>query len=283
MKRLSKLVGGLSRNPNSVKYYVNTCSPQWIRVVAEVKKVRDESDIDIQKSQILQGTMGHEAVVIKIGDSLDMDREYATAQHVKTFKGFVKFFCFLTCDDDFREFFKGKRQTICKGPGNRMKVIIMPFFQLGSIAGFPWTSGNVSILRSCLYVACLCYIDAFKTNRFIHNDFHAANILLKQTKESKLSFSGGITTTLKSVRPWIVDFEKSSIGSTTSSTSKEYEDFRYDIAKLFYMLPTLVPQVDRSRILNVVTFFQNALDICSDESRRDLGSFIDANVNIAAT
>ena len=277
MKRLPKQVGGLSCNPNSVKYYVETCSPQWIRVVSEIKKARDKRDIDIQRNYA-KGTMQQSAVVIKIGDSPDMDREYRAAQHVKTFKGFVKFLCFFTCNDDFREFFKGQRLTICKGPGSTMKVIVMPYFPLGSIAGFPWTSDNILGLRSCLYVACLCYIDAFKKIQFIHNDFHAANILLKSSKQSTLTFSGGITVPLHNIRPWIVDFENSSIASTLSA--KDYEDFRYDISKLFYMLPTLVPQVDRSRIMNIVTFFQNARDICSDEARMQLGSLIDANVQI---
>jgi hypothetical protein len=279
MKRLPKQLGGLSRNPNSSKYYIETCSPEWIRITNEIKKARDFRDIDIQKSQLLQGTMKDEAVIVKIGDSQDIDNEYVAAQHVKRLKGFIKFYCFFTCNDDFREFFKGKRTTICKGSGTSMKVILMPYFPMGTLAApsKPWTLETVATLQSCLYVACLCYIDVYKQKRFIHNDFHAANILLKATTQPSMTFSDDISVRLNGVRPWISDFEKSAIGT---GTQMDYENFKYDMAKLFYMLPTFLPQIDRSRILNVVVFFQTAANICSDDARRQLGHIIQENVRL---
>ena len=227
--------------------------------------------------------MKEAAVIVKIGDSQDMDNEYAAAQYVKRLKGFVKFYCFFTCNDDFREFFKGKRTTICKGPGSSMKVIVMPYFPLRTIAApalasaASWTPENVATLRSCLYVACLCYIDAYKQNQFIHNDFHAANILLKATTQPSMTFSGDIVVPLNGVRPWISDFEKSAV---SPGAPIDYQNFKYDMTKLFYMLPTFLPQIDRSRILNVVTFFQSVKDICSDDARRQLGHVIQENVHI---
>lgn len=279
MKRLPKQLGGLSRNPNSSKYYIETCSPEWIRITNEIKKARDFRDIDIQKSQLLQGTMKDTAVIVKIGDSQDIDNEYAAAQHVKRLKGFVKFYCFFTCNDDFREFFKGKRTTICKGSGTSMKVILMPYFPMGTLAApsIPWTLETTPILQSSLYVACLCYIDAYRQKRFIHNDFHAANILLKATTQPSMTFSDDISIRLNGVRPWISDFEKSTIGT---GTQMDYENFKYDMTKLFYMLPTFLPQIDRSRILNVVVFFQTVANICSDDARRQLGHIIQENVRL---
>jgi serine/threonine protein kinase len=279
MKRLPKQLGGLSRNPNSAKYYVDTCSPEWVTITREIKKARDFRDIDIQKSQLLQGTMKDTAVIVKIGDSHDIDNEYIASQYVKRLKGFVKFYCFFTCNDDFREFFKGKRTTICKGLGTSMKVILMPYFPMGTIAtpATPWSHENISTLQSCLYIACLCYIDAYKQKQFIHNDFHAANILLKTTAQKTMTFSDDITVRLQGIRPWISDFEKSVIGT---GTPIDYENFKYDMTKVFYMLPTFLPQIDRSRILNVVTFFQSVDNICSDDARRRLGSVIVENVRI---
>lgn len=279
MKRLPKQLGGLSRNPNSSKYYVETCSPEWVRITSEIKKARDVRDIDIQKSQLLQGSMKDTAVIVKIGDSQDIDNEYVAAQHVKRLKGFIKFYCFFTCNDDFREFFKGKRTTICKGPGSSMKVIIMPYFPLGTLAtpASTWTSENIGTLHSCLYIACLCYIDAYKQKRFIHNDFHAANILLKSTTQTSMPFSDDLIVHLNGVRPWISDFEKSVIGT---GSPMDYENFKYDMTKLFYLLPTFLPQIDRSRILNIVTFFQSVDNICSDNARKRLGRIIEENVRI---
>lgn len=278
MKRLLKQSGGLSRNENSAKYFIKTCSPEWVKIKEEIKKVRDARDIDIQKSQILLGSMDADnAVIIKIGDSLDMDNEYAAAEKVKRFKGFIKFYCFFACDDDFREFFKGKRNTICKGPGTTMKVIFMPHFPLGSIASYTWTPDNADTLHSCLYTACLCYIDAYKEKGFIHNDFHAANILLKETRQRIISFSGGITVMLGGVRPWIGDYEKSTI---TKQTPMDYEHFKYDIGKLFILLPNFIQNADRSMIFNMATFFQGVDDICSDDARRQLWDKIRENVRL---
>jgi len=277
MKRLLKQTGGLSRSPNSAKYHVQTCSPEWIRIEEEIKRVQNARDIDIQKSQILRGIMSDKAVMIKIGDSRDLDNEYAASQIVKGLKGFIKFYCFFTCDDDFREYFKGKRLSICKGPGSSMKVIVMPYFPMGSVASYAWTPENVGILNSCLYTACLYYIDAFKEKRFIHNDFHAANILLKHTKQRTLDFHDGITVTLMGVRPWIGDFEKSAIGN---GSAIDYENFKYDIGKLFLLLPSLIPNIARSTIFNMAAFFQGVDDICSHNSRRLLWNHINDNVRV---
>jgi serine/threonine protein kinase len=277
MRRLLKQTGGLSRNPNSTKYYVSSCSPEWIHIEKELKIAHDMRDIDIQKSQILIGTMLSNDIVVKIGDSNDLTNEYTIAQQIKKFKGFVKFLCFFTCHDDFREFFKGQRIHLCKSLGTTMKVIIMPFYPLGSIASYRWSKDNMNILHSCLYIACICYIDAYKEKGFIHNDFHAANILLKETKQSNLVFSGNIITRLYGIRPWIMDFEKSQIDT---HTKKGYEDFKYDLSKLFFMLPTMVKEIDRATILNVPTYLQSINDICSDSSRNKLLEVIVKNVQV---
>ena len=280
MKLLLKQTGGLSRSPNSSKYYIQTCSPEWIKIEMEIKRVQNTRDIDIQKSQILKGTMTDKAVMIKIGDSDDLTNEYTASQIVKGLKGFIKFYCFFTCNDDFREFFKGKRLTICKGLGSSMKVIVMPYFPMGSIASYTWTPENINVLHSCLYIACLCYIDAFKMKRFIHNDFHAANILLKHTKQHTLDFHDGITVSLMGLRPWIGDFEKSVIGS---GIPIDYEYFKYDIGKLFMLLPTLIPNIDRSTIYNMAIYFQNVDDICSKNSRMQLRTHINNNIKVLQT
>jgi len=277
MRRLLKQTGGLSRNPNSTKYYVSSCSPEWIHIKKELKIAHDMRDIDIQKSQILIGTMLSNDIVVKIGDSNDLTNEYTIAQQIKKFKGFVKFYCFFTCQDNFREFFKGQRIHLCKGTGTSMKVIIMPFYPLGSIASYKWSESNIHILRSCLYVACLCYIDAYRDRGFIHNDFHVANILLKPTKQSHLLFSGNLKTELYGIRPWIMDFEKSQIDS---HTKKGYEDFKYDLSKLFFLLPTLIKEIDRAIILNIPAYLQSISDICSDQSRHALGEIIVKNIRV---
>jgi len=280
MQYLHKQDGGLPRDSNSAKFFIQTCSPQWVRVQKEIKKVRSDRDLDIQKSQLLEGTYKDASVVIKIGDTLDIDNEYAISQRINKYKGFVKFICHFTCDDDFRDFFNGKRTSICKGPGDSMKVIIMPHFDLGSVAGFAWTNTNVHILRSCLYVACMCYIDVYNACGFIHNDFHSANVLLKPTKQTILKFTSGnnhIDVQLHGMRPWIMDFEKSTI---MPHSAKGYQDLRFDMAKMFFTLPTFNKNITNASVLNVVSFIQNAADICTYNACKQLQDIINTNIQV---
>ena len=278
MQYLPKQDGGILRNYNSAKFFIKTCSPQWVRVYNEIKKVHNERELDIQKSQLLLGAYKDVDVVIKIGDTPDIENEYTISQHIYKYKGFVKFMCHFTCDDDFREFFNGKRTNICKGPGNSMKVIIMPYFDLGSIAGFAWINTNVHILRSCLYIACMCYIDAYNACGFIHNDFHSANILLKRTKQKTLKFTHcDINVDLYGIRPWIMDFEKSII---MPHSSKGYQDFKFDIAKIFFTLPSLNKNISNASVLNIVTFIQNTGDICTSNACKQLYNIINTNIQI---
>jgi hypothetical protein len=275
MKRLPKQTGGLSRSPNSSKYFIEVCSPDSVRVKKEIKLVTNSRDIDIQKSKLLLSIMDYQNVVVKIGDSPDIKVEYEMSQHVKNLKGFIKFYCFFTCNDDFREFFKGKREGICKGPGGQMQVIIMPYFPMGSIASYTWTNDNINVLKSCLYAACLCYIDANVKKHFIHNDFHAANIMMKSTKQRSLQFKGEINVKLYGARPWIGDFEKSVIGS---ESLKDEADFRYDLRKMFFLLPTFIKNINSDEMSKINRFLNSTDDLTSDDFRRDLGNVIAANI-----
>lgn len=254
MRRLLKITGGILRNPNSSKYYIEQCSPEWIHIENEIKYVEYERDIDIQKSQLLKAIMNHKEIIVKIGENTDLDNEYKIATKIKKYKGFIKFICFFTCRDNFREFFKGKRKTLCKGSGPIMKTIVMPYYPLGSIGSYPWAADTIGVLRSCLYVACLCYMDAFDSIGFVHNDFHAANILLKETSQTSLTFSNGLKVPLYGLRPWIMDFEKSVVGE---KTARRIEDFRYDLCKLFFLLPSFISFISLNAVLNIGSYIAN--------------------------
>jgi hypothetical protein len=158
-----------------------------------------------------------------------------------------------------------------------MKVIVMPYFPLGSVASFAWTAENVHVLQSCLYVACLCYIDAYSEHGFVHHDFHAANIMLKATKQKELKFSGDINARLHGVRPWIGDFEKSQV---TKRTPLDEQYFKYDLQKLFFFLPTLVPQVHPGSVGDISSYIQNAPDPCNDTFRRQLEDVIRRGIRV---
>lgn len=272
--RLSRLykqngAGGFSRNPNNEKYYVDTCArdastkPDWIKIIRELKRVHPR-DIDIQKSQLLDAERAQphgDRVVVKIGDaSSGIKNEFRMSKSLGKIKGFVKFVCHFTCADDFRDFFQGTRTGVCNNKSHQaseqqMHVAIMPFFPLGSVAGFSWTKDNLAALHSMLMMACVAYANAFLIKGFVHNDFHAANILLKPTKQKEMY--DGIPT--HGMRPWICDYENSYIATITGDARRPFADFKYDLQKLFFLLPTLSPRVARTGVVKVAALVETQL------------------------
>lgn len=279
--KLQKIIGGLSRNPNSQKYFIKGLESQanLIKVLKELKKVAPR-DIDFQKSQLLESTLDKTAVIIKIGDNNDMDNEYTISKSLRRTKGFIKFLGYFTCEDDFREFFQGKRNTICTGKGN-MKVIIIPYYELGSLASYNWSSQNIITLQSSLYLSCLFYMDAYIEKGFIHNDFHAGNILLKSTKQSIIEFNSNLIVKTTGIRPWICDFEKSVIAYDVSN-ERLFNDFKYDLQKLFFLLPTFIKSIDKSGCTKISTFIETNLKMNNiKDVQKSLGEIINANIKMS--
>lgn len=257
--KLQKSSGGMSRNPNSEKYFLSICQESseenkfdWVRILSEIKKV-NERDVIFQKSQILLADMkdNHEKVIIKIGEDEKIAHEYLISKKLYKCKGFVKFVCFFHCEDNFRDFFHGKKRSLCKSRGDSMKIIIMPFFPLGSIAGFLWNEENINVLRNCLAIACLQYADAYLKTHFVHNDFHAGNILLKHSKERVMI--GG-------VRPWICDFENSKFDDSDVA----FQDFKYDLQKLFFLLPSMIANIEKSRAARIASEIEKQIQSVDD-------------------
>jgi hypothetical protein len=254
-KLIKSQFGGIPRSPKSNKYFISTCKDKlrdnenYIKIIKEIKEIQSIRDIDLQKSQLLEASMDSINVIIKIGDSSEIENEYNMSLQLKKYKGFVKFLCYFTCQDNFLEFFEKKRKTICKNWENgNMKVIIMPYFPLGSVASYKWTIGNIKILHSSLYIACISYIDAYNEKGFVHGDFHAGNILLKKTTQKT------ILVETHGIRPWICDFEKSYICKKSKNSDA---DFIYDLQKLFFLLPTMISNISKSNIMNIPQFINN--------------------------
>lgn len=242
----------LVRNPKSSKYYLSTCGSRithktpttegWLRILHLLKI--DITDYD--KSRVLLGELDtHGSVVVKIGDTDEITHEYNVSLRLRRMKGFVKHICTFECADDFRTLPSHERTTLCRGPGSSMKIILMPYFRLGSLVSYAWSADNVHVLRSCLKQAVLSLISAFHTCGFIHNDFHAGNVVLKSTKSALLSYaidSAGTIETVEThgIRTWIMDFEKTQFvdfaAASPYATAMAFNDFYFDLKRFFMLL-----------------------------------------------
>ena len=258
LRRITKGGGVPDRDPKSEKYYVSSCQSRinkttpstegWIEVVKAFKKVA-KRDIDLQKSQILLSNMLDQNIVVKIGNDDTIKKEYDMGKLLQRVKGFVKFICYFECEDDFYEYFTRETGHMCRGVGDTMRIILMPYFPLGDIAHHPWTVDNVPLLKSCLQIACLSLCDAYEKKGFVHGDFHPGNVMMKATKQASVVFDN-ISIKTNGVRPWIMDFENSKVDPTRSDMSRSH--FFFDLRKMFMLLTTFVRELDITGV-NAIT------------------------------
>jgi hypothetical protein len=269
VKQLSKTDSSITRSPNFHKYYIH-CSGRitsktpttepWLRILKLIKT--DISDID--KSRILLGYLEkYSEVVVKIGDSKSIQKEYEYNTYIHSLKGFIKYICYFSCNDDYLSIPSDSRSTLCKGPGSSMGVIIMPYFPLGSIAKYPWNKSNMLNFHSCLKQAFLSIVILFLKKNIIHGDFHPGNVLLKTTKQSEVSYSieelGNFNIKTYGLRTWIMDFENThyAIFSSKTEVIKTFNNFYFDIQKFFSLLYNTIKILDLRTINPIVNYISN--------------------------
>lgn len=238
----------------------------WLQIIKGIKFPLTDYD----KSRILLGHLKrYGSVIVKIGDSSEILNEYEKSKILHKIKGFVKYICFFECKDDFRSVPSHDRNYICDGVGDTMKVILMPYFSLGSMAQYKWNSDNLHILKSCLKHSLVSYLTAFYGMNLIHNDFHAGNILLKATKQARIIYDipevGSYTLPTHGIRPWIMDFEKMDYANYSSSYNKiiSLNNFYFDINnRLFGYLPGSIKNFNMVTVLPI-SMYLNSLQMKS--------------------
>lgn len=283
----------LSRSPNSQKYYISECAEHmkthkttanWIDVLKILKLVSDPRDIDLQKSQLLLATLKKEKeIIVKIGDNNKITEEFEMGNKLKSIKGFIKYICYFECNDNYRRYFDKSKipNELCDGSGTEMKIILMPYYKLGSIADYKWTHENINVLQSVIKSAVLTMIYAYNKKGIIHGDFHAGNVVLKETKQKTISFDG-IRIELFGIRTLIMDFENTYISD--KKDLRHLADFYYDLKKFFTLLQTQIKNIDRVNISKIELFInkhslnQNKL---SQKDCEELCQLIDAHITIS--
>ena len=258
---------------DSSKYFIETCQDKitttrrntkgWIDVIKVLQMTRD-----VDKSRILLATLeSKKRIVVKLSQNLK--HEYDISKKLASCKGFIKYICFFECNDDFLNHPDANRKHLCDGPGKSMQIIVMPFFELGSIKSFEWQSVPATKLISCIKQAVLSLVSAFCNKGIVHGDFHAANVLLRKSSHRIISFRFDNKFTIdvdsENMQAVVADFENAKLVNDYDGGMRFAKfDFYQDLQKFFALLPHFVKGLDAISVNDVVLIvsrsFQKELD-----------------------
>jgi len=206
IERFAKSSSFVGQHKQSPKYYINCMeklsksnysTENWLQLTRTLQTSN--------RNKILHGIFeNHREAVAKIGDSGSIENEYVTSQilYNNQVKGFINFFCYFSCN-----YSNVSHETpLCKGPCDNLKVIVMPYYVLGSFAQYDWNANHFNALTSCIKQVLASLYTAYNKVGFIHNDIHTNNVLLKTTSKPMKIFDD-IVIPCYGLQTVIMDFE----------------------------------------------------------------------------
>ena len=216
-----------STNRSSNKYFLDFCNK---KVIGD-KNTRDWLITKnlLLDQKVIEGVMyNKEKVVIKIGNKEDMDKDYQINQNLRNYRGFVRYICQFSCQDDLKKYkyedgsWSGQ-DGFCEVNGkNRTNAIIMPYYDLSSMFKYKWNRMNFDIFRKLLKEIVEILIRCNSEIGFLHNDIHLDNIMIRNTKSG--------------LKADIIDFEKSTIDMVDVL---DYKKLGVNFNMLFYSISRL--------------------------------------------
>jgi serine/threonine protein kinase len=262
-----------SVNINSEKYLVScqkkisSSSPttkEWLEILKALKP-------NNFNDTILLGILEKwQDVVIKISEKDTLQKEYNVSEllHQHQIPGVIRYICFFTCQDTS---INQERRELCRGEGSSLKVLVMPYLNLGSISNYNWK--NDIELRSCIKQIILTTISLFTTEGILHNDLHSDNVLLNRTvKKSVIYDINGtkIEVECNGLNVVFLDFEnslKANIGS--GAELYVFKDIINALSDLYYKsnivdisgIMQLCSFIDQWKSLNFIQFYSETLPL----------------------
>jgi serine/threonine protein kinase len=208
-----------SNNPNSGKYYISCqnkishstpTTAEWLDILNQLKPTNFKD-----KNKVLLGILQKRRnVVIKISDSDRIFHEYYIGEILQKYNipGFIKYICKFNCNDDYTQYPQKSQTSLCYGPGDQMKVIIMPYYSYGNLKLYTWKPDNYNILKTCILHIILSLLQAYNIAHIIHNDIHLQNVLLAHTTKKSITYNiddSTIELPTYGIKTIIMDFENS--------------------------------------------------------------------------
>lgn len=164
----------------------------------------------------------HPSVVVKVQLADAAKSEFNIQEKLLPFSGFIRYECMFTCDGDKRyvEKYSNAKDTkkikLCRGKGINMGIIIMPYYESGSLEDVMKDNTGIDIIN--IIVSILeTLLKAYLETGFTHGDLFLKNILLDNE-------SG----------PVIIDYEKSKFDRCITTFWRDVDDFLGDVARFCY-------------------------------------------------
>ena len=231
-------------NLNSEKYIItcqdrirsdNPTTNEWLNIVGALKKT-NQRDLN----RVLKGILDKKkTVAIKISKNESLQKEYTIATLLQDIPGFLRPYCFFQCEDDFKEHPSASRTSLCRGPGTSMKVLVMPYFDEGSMRDFNWVSKPDALIACLLQLFC-SLMQAYESKGILHSDTHLDNVLLKKTTVTSVDYILGgkrVSVPTGGYFITIMDFELS-FNEVSSNRGRAigqlYDDLLHSISDLRY-------------------------------------------------
>ena len=131
---------------------------------------------------------------------------------------------------------------------DKENVLIMPYFPEGSIENYEWTEQNIQLLPNLLIHMMLSLAVAFDKVKFLHNDLHLGNILLKTSSKKEITY----TFKTKSKKPSYTHTKT----KRTNNTYRNYTHKSRDVVPIRIQYPTMgyqsiIMDYGKSKIGNV--------------------------------
>ena len=213
---------------DSRKYKLDCKAPtnDWLELTRVIQSSRYDEMI------ILEGVIKeYTNVVIKIGRTDILAKEYDIGNKLQEFPNFIRYYCNFNCldtKDNLENLVQGRLKSVCTDNGKiNIGVLIMPYYSLGDIESYKWREEELGLLKNVLKQICFSLMYSYERIGFLHNDEHLGNILLRITNKKSIRY-GDLELPLQGLYVVMTDFEKSTVGM--------YGDVFNSIRKLIFLV-----------------------------------------------
>ena len=157
------------------------------------KTINLKDIIKISKNlKIVNASIFKSNIIIKIGLSEIIEREYKISHLLSNQKNtlnlldkykylinnkyFIKYICYFNCKSKLYNVIENS--LVCSNNDDKLKILIMKKYKLGSIKNYKWSFENFNILKELIKQIFYALLLAYKNYGFIYNNCHFSNFLI---------------------------------------------------------------------------------------------------------